>query len=239
MSIQSEIDRINENVANTYSVLAEEGADMPAEQNTDNLPSTAASIKAVRYDSQTLTDEQKAQARTNIGIVTVTVDNSWNTSMSAAEIVAAKNSGTIVILNCGILLAEVSASDNSDSPEYVDFSTLLSASDQLTKLTVRVTGNTAAPSFSNITADSIGLTPFSGSYKDLTDKPTIPSAYSHPSTHSASMISAGTFAGPVVANSNGQDPDTALIRNIQASSADLEAGVSELETGTIYIVFEE
>lgn len=29
---------------------------------------------------------------------------------------------------------------------------------------------------------------FSGSYNDLTDKPTIPSAYTHPSTHPASMI---------------------------------------------------
>lgn len=29
---------------------------------------------------------------------------------------------------------------------------------------------------------------FSGSYNDLTNKPTIPSAYTHPSTHPASMI---------------------------------------------------
>lgn len=29
---------------------------------------------------------------------------------------------------------------------------------------------------------------FSGSYNDLTNKPSIPSAYSHPSTHPASMI---------------------------------------------------
>ena len=69
MSISSEIDRINTNVANTYSALEGAGADMPAQQNTDNLPETVLTIKAVRYDAQTLTDAQKAQARENIGAI--------------------------------------------------------------------------------------------------------------------------------------------------------------------------
>ena len=68
MSIQSQIDRINENVANTYSVLAEAGANMPQTMNTDNLSETAVSIKAVLYGKdQGLTDAQKNQARQNIG----------------------------------------------------------------------------------------------------------------------------------------------------------------------------
>lgn len=67
MSVQSQIDRINENVANTYNALEGVGADMPNARNTENLPKTAISIKAVRYDEQTLTEEQKAQARKNIG----------------------------------------------------------------------------------------------------------------------------------------------------------------------------
>lgn len=67
MSIQTEIDRINQNVANTYSVLNQMGADMPTEQNTDNLSETAQSIKVVRYNKQTLTDNEKTQARENIG----------------------------------------------------------------------------------------------------------------------------------------------------------------------------
>ena len=71
MSISSEIDRINANVANTYSVLEGAGADMPAQQNTDNLPETASTIKAVLYTEQTLTEEQKAQAIENIGAVSV------------------------------------------------------------------------------------------------------------------------------------------------------------------------
>ncbi len=69
MSVQSQIDRINQNVANTYAVLDALGADMPAEQNSDNLATTAGSAKAVLYSEQTLTEDQKAQARTNIDAV--------------------------------------------------------------------------------------------------------------------------------------------------------------------------
>ena len=68
MSVQSEIDRIEQNVANTYAVLGALGADMPAEQNSDNLATTAGTAKAVLYSAQTLTEAQKAQARANIGI---------------------------------------------------------------------------------------------------------------------------------------------------------------------------
>ena len=69
MSIQSQIDRINENVSSTYAVLSEAGADVPTLLNTDNLAATASSIKAVLYNKeQTLTREQRIQARANIGI---------------------------------------------------------------------------------------------------------------------------------------------------------------------------
>ena len=44
MSVQSEIDRINGNVANTYSVLSEMGATMPEQQNSDNLAQTARTV---------------------------------------------------------------------------------------------------------------------------------------------------------------------------------------------------
>ena len=75
MSISSEIDRINANVANTYSALEGAGADMPAQQNTDNLPETVLTIKAVRYDAQNLTEAQKAQARANIEAVKIVQQN--------------------------------------------------------------------------------------------------------------------------------------------------------------------
>ena len=68
MSVQSQIDRIGQNVADTYAVLDALGADMPSEQNSDNLARTAGTAKAVLYSKQTLTDEQKEQARQNIGV---------------------------------------------------------------------------------------------------------------------------------------------------------------------------
>ena len=58
-------------------------------------------------------------------------------------------------------------------------------------------------------------------------------------THEASKISAGTFAGKVVANANAVQTLTAKqVRNIYAGTADMTAGTTELATGDIYIVYE-
>ena len=67
MSVRNEIDRIQQNIANTYAVLSALGAETPTEATSDNLATTAGNVKVVRYDAQTLTDAQKTQARTNIG----------------------------------------------------------------------------------------------------------------------------------------------------------------------------
>ena len=72
MSVQTEINRISQNVANTYAVLEAMGCEMPSEQNSDNLAPTAGTSKVVRYDAQTLTEAQKTQARKNIGVPTQT-----------------------------------------------------------------------------------------------------------------------------------------------------------------------
>lgn len=67
-SLVDNIDRIANNVANTYSVLNDMGAAMPDEANSDNLAGTAASVSAVLYGkAQNLSEEQKEQARNNIG----------------------------------------------------------------------------------------------------------------------------------------------------------------------------
>lgn len=155
MSVQTSADRIIQNVANTYAVLSALGADMPAEQNSDNLAETAGTTKAVLYSEQTLTDEQKAQARENIGAV---------------------------------------------SPDEVPEG-------------------------------------FSGSWNDLTDKPSTftPSAHDHawgeitdkpstftPASHNqaASTITSGTFAGQVVANSSGQAAASYVVRNSKLAAAE-------------------
>ena len=65
---------------------------------------------------------------------------------------------------------------------------------------------------------------FSGSYNDLTD---VPPAFT-PAAHNqaASTITAGTFAGQVVANSSGQTPGTSLLRNSKLVSADTNPTVN-------------
>lgn len=44
MSVQSEIERIRANIVNAYTALTEKGAEMPAEQNSDNLAETVKTI---------------------------------------------------------------------------------------------------------------------------------------------------------------------------------------------------
>lgn len=96
--IQSEIDRVNENVAATYAVLEEAGADMPEAQNTDNLAATAASIKAVQYGkAQKLTEEQQAQARDNIGAAERVPDYVITEAETVARLVNQHQSGNSVV----------------------------------------------------------------------------------------------------------------------------------------------
>lgn len=56
--------------------------------------------------------------------------------------------------------------------------------------------------------------------------------------HTASKITDGEFAGTNVRAKNGTDYTTSRIRNIQASTTDLTAGVSGLPSGDIYLVYE-
>lgn len=66
-NIETAINKIKQNVANAYAVLYGMGAEPPAEETSDNLARTAGTVKVVRYDAQTLTHAQKAQARSNVG----------------------------------------------------------------------------------------------------------------------------------------------------------------------------
>lgn len=46
MSVKSEIERLSQNVADTYAALEELGATMPTARNSNNLAATAASVKS-------------------------------------------------------------------------------------------------------------------------------------------------------------------------------------------------
>lgn len=98
MSVQSEIDRINNNIANTYSVLEGAGADMPQSRNANNLAETAASIKAVLYGKeQSLTEFQKALARQNIGVLEPLIGSTAN--ITPSQVSAALLKGRDVVLS--------------------------------------------------------------------------------------------------------------------------------------------
>ena len=63
--------------------------------------------------------------------------------------------------------------------------------------------------------------------------------YTHPATHPASMIAAGTLAGQVKANAtSAASLDIGQVRNIRIGTADLTPGESALATGEVYLVYE-
>lgn len=57
MSVQTEIDRISGNVAATYKAAEELGANLPAEQNSDNLPGTIRAIPTAEIVQETGSSE--------------------------------------------------------------------------------------------------------------------------------------------------------------------------------------
>lgn len=58
-------------------------------------------------------------------------------------------------------------------------------------------------------------------------------------THAASGVTAGTFAGAVVANASAVSTvTTKQVRNIYAGTDDMTAGTTALTTGDIYLVYE-
>lgn len=99
MSIQDEINRINQNIANTYSAMGEMGATLPANQNSDNLANTVRSVP----QGGTSGGENKILRVTAIAIPTsetggeVTIANS-----SFAEIRDAYNNGYYVYIDADL-----------------------------------------------------------------------------------------------------------------------------------------
>lgn len=76
MSVQSEINRIKQNISDSLEAIAAYGVSVQSTDNSNTLASLIAKItetltEFVKYTEQTLTEEQKLQARINIGAGTV------------------------------------------------------------------------------------------------------------------------------------------------------------------------
>lgn len=234
---------------------------------------------AVRYVEQELTDEQKAQARENIGakpsISTITYNTSTNqwtitytdgtsstvtgptipstnvafgqgyASCSTAASTAAKTAslsgyvlksgGVVAVRFTYAVPASATLNINSTGAKYMYHKNayikagVIEAGDVATfmyngsyYILLSVDRDEAFSGSYNDLTDTPTL--FSGSYDDLTD---VPSSFT-PASHNqaASTITAGTFAGQVVANSSGQTYSTYLLRNTRLASSDTNPAVN-------------
>lgn len=143
-----------------------------------------------------------AETAASIGAVIVTADNNWQTSHSAQEIVEAKNECKLVILNAGIVFVDMTAENADDGTiAYVEFSKLMYYSGRPAIMKVTITGNTGVPALSQLDYSAVGA-----------------AQSSH--NQAASTITAGTFAGKVVAKSSAQTFSTMLLRNTKLASSD-------------------
>ncbi len=96
MSIQDEINRINQNIANTYSVLNEKGATLPTNQNSDNLANTVRSVP----QGGTSGGEDKILRVTAIAIPTSETGGKLTiTNSSFAEIKEAYDNGYYIYID--------------------------------------------------------------------------------------------------------------------------------------------
>lgn len=101
---------------------------------------------------------------------------------------------------------------------------------------VRKVNGTSPDANGNVTVDAGGVKTVNGQQPDSAGNVQIETGSN---TLPANAITAGTFAGQVVANATTVAAlGTKQVRNIYAGTADLEAGVSPLPAGDIYIVYE-
>lgn len=179
MSIQSEIDRIEQNVANTYTALSDLGADMPTPKNSDNLAQTVGDVKAVLYMEQTLTEEQQAQARANIGagqpilevIITKNEDGSYTSSHGTGAIRTELRAGRLPVASLGAqkcMLANADTILSSPVVNFVGFSGTTKTQITIAINTVSVKIETIALESDIPDANELSLTPF---YLFLGDSP--------------------------------------------------------------------
>ena len=88
MSIESEIDRIRQNIANSYVILEALGARMPDVRNSDNLPPTIESLYEVIAANKELiiTSDGEGNVLVKINDSEILLANDGNGNITATEL---------------------------------------------------------------------------------------------------------------------------------------------------------
>lgn len=232
MSIQSEIDRITNNVQSTLNTIADTGVAVGT--GSDALPAAAAALANEKanvnhvHSYNELTDKptiptalSQLSGDSTHRTVTDTEKSTWNAKSNF--------SGSYTDLTNKPTIPNAYTHPTSHPASMITGLAAVATSGSYNDLSNKPTIPSAYTHPTSHPASMItGLATVatSGSYNDLSNKPSVPAAYSHPSTHSASMISSGTFTGAVYANSSGQTYSTSLLRNTKLVSADTNPTVN-------------
>lgn len=131
MSIQSEIDRIKNNVTGTYSAISEMGGTIPSEQNSNNL---AGAVKSIPQGTQFSVDDTLEMSEDNVLSVTTPVKSVLTQEEFDALSEEEKSSGLYIIagegeegnLTGGVTIEEVNETiDNAIQNTIGDINAIL------------------------------------------------------------------------------------------------------------------
>lgn len=117
MSVESEITRIENNVNESLAAVADAGVEVASDATSDDLPALISEIGAtvVRVSSQSFTDAEKTQARTNIGAASSSHGHNAATT-SAAGFMSADDKKKVDTVNVGITTAGTGAAYTATVP---------------------------------------------------------------------------------------------------------------------------
>ena len=249
MSVQNEIERINNNVQAALSAVADTGVSVPENANSNDLPAAVLALANEKQDKLTGTQGQivgfgpdgKAVAQDKPTYAASEVGAIPTTEKGAANGVATLGA------DGKVPTGQLPAMDYVPTSEKGAASGVATLGTDGKVPTGQLPAMNYAPSThasqhasdgaDPITPDAIGAAAVTHSHAagDVTSGTF---AAARIPNLAASKITSGTFAATDVKAMNGTDYTTARVRNIKASTTDLTAGSSALANGDIYLVYE-
>jgi hypothetical protein len=265
------ITSINNKTGSSITLTASDVNALPSNTtyvSTVDGSSGAITTNAVKYTTQSLTDAQKVQARTNIGAGTSSFSGSYTDLTNKPTIdTALSDTSTNAVTNKAIKAALDTKYDSTNQPPYpvtsvagktgaitldksnvgldnVDNVKQYSADNPPPYPVTSVNGNTGDITLNDVkyvaqtltdtqkaqarTNIGAGTSSFSGSYKDLTDTPTIDTAMSATSTNAVQNKIIKAYVDNIIAVSQG-----IVYKGVINSTADIP---TTYEVGWLYMI---